>query len=96
MHTSGYDVPVRPACRPQAAAGIASTSDDRADSAAFPLLASGCIWWAMSAGFAYGYPPLTTAMVVYPVLGIFCGLCGQHIMYMTEQARTEGVCECKN
>ena len=79
-----------------AAAGIASTSERPRRLGGFALLASGCIWWAMSAGFAYGYPPLTTGMVVYPVLGMFCGLCGQHIMYLTEQARTEGVCECRN
>lgn len=79
-----------------AAVGIASTTERPRRLGGFALLASGCIWWAMSAGFVYGYPPLTTGMVVYPVLGIFCGLCGQHIMYLTEQARTEGVCECKN
>ena len=79
-----------------AAVSIASTTERPRRLGGFALLASGCIWWAMSAGFVYGYPPLTTGMVVYPVLGIFCGLCGQHIMYLTEQARTEGVCECKN
>lgn len=79
-----------------AAVGIASTTERPRRLGGFALLASGCIWWAMSAGFAYGYPPLTTGMVVYPVLGLFCCLCGQHIMYLTEQARTEGVCECKN
>lgn len=79
-----------------AAVGIASTTERPRRLGGFALLASGCIWWAMSAGFAYGYPPLATGMVVYPVLGLFCCLCGQHIMYLTEQARTEGVCECKN
>ena len=72
------------------ALGIALTADRPRRLGGFALLVSGSLWFAMAAGFGYGYPPLTTGMVVYPVLGLFCWLCGQHVMYLSEEGRMPG------
>lgn len=52
----------------------------------YVMILSGVIWGLVSAGFAFSYPPLSTAMTFYPVLAVLCWLCGENLIdrYKTE------------
>src|SRR5690606_37472334 len=46
----------------------------------YTMLLSSAVWAIVSTGFAISYPPLTTAMIVYPVLAILCWFCGENLI----------------
>lgn len=46
----------------------------------YTMLLSAAVWAIVSTGFAIAYPPLSTAMVVYPVLAVLCWLCGENLI----------------
>ncbi|WP_323016499.1 hypothetical protein [Castellaniella sp.] len=60
--------------------GIFSAKTDSRFLGGYSLFLSSFVWALVSAGFIVAYPPLTTAMVLYPQLSLLCFLVGRKVI----------------
>lgn len=54
------------------------------------LMWAGLVWLLVSISFWAGYPPLNTAMVVYPLLALLSGVAGDHMRDAARAEKAEG------
>lgn len=51
----------------------------------FVMFLSALLWTVVGGAFLYNYPPISSGMVVYTVVAVFCYFTGEHIMYGVHQ-----------
>lgn len=56
----------------------------------FAMATSGAVYGLLGAGFMGAYPPLSTAMAVYPALALCCWIAGEHLIYVDHMHEKEG------
>lgn len=60
--------------------GVFSAKTDMRFLGGYSLFLSSLVWGLVSVGFISSYPPLTTAMVLYPQLSLICFIVGRKII----------------
>ena len=51
----------------------------------FVMFLSALLWTVVGGAFLYNYPPVSSGMVFYTVVAVFCYFTGEHIMYGVHQ-----------
>ena len=51
----------------------------------YAMILSSMLWGLVAAGFIAGYPPLTTGMLIYAVMGGFGLFAGEHVIYTVKR-----------